>query len=211
MQINVQSNISTFAKAMDAFGRDQIPFATASALNSTAFDVRKQIVEDTYPNSFTVRNKRFASQMFRVDKANKRNLTARIYDRLGRDYMVNQAEGGIKRPRGNHIAIPSRQIKRTASGKVPKAKQPRNVLGGRGYRTTLDSGQPVIAEQTGRGAARRQRVLYLLENVARIPKRFPFYEDANRKAGRVFDRNFAKSFAFAKQTARRKTKGTSGA
>lgn len=211
MQINVQSNISTFAKAMDAFGRDQIPFATASALNSTAFDVRKQIVEDTYPNSFTVRNKRFASQMFRVDKANKRNLTARVYDRLGRDYMVNQAEGGIKRPRGNHIAIPSRQIKRTASGKVPKAKQPRNVLGGRGYRTTLRSGQDVIAEQTGRGAARRQRVLYLLENVARIPKRFPFYEDANRKAGRVFDRNFAKSFAFAKQTARRKTKGTSGA
>ncbi len=209
MQINVQSNISAFAKAMDAFGRDQIPFATASALNSTAFDVRKQIVEDTYPNSFTVRNKRFASQMFRVDKANKRNLNARVYDRLGRDYMVNQAEGGLKRPRGNHIAIPSRQIKRTASGKVPKAKQPRNVLGGKGYRTTLRSGQDVIAEQTGRGAARRQRVLYLLENVARIPKRFPFYEDANRMAGRVFDRNFGKSFAFAKQTARRKAKGTS--
>jgi len=209
MQISVKSNILAFAKAMDAFGKNQIPFATANALTTTAFDVRKKIVEDTYPDSFTVRNKRFASQMFRVDKATKRNLTARVYDRLGRDYMVNQAEGGIKRPRGNHIAIPSRQIKRTASGKVPKAKQPRNVLGGKGYRTTLRSGQDVIAEQTGRGAARRQRVLYLLENVARIPKRFPFYEDANRMAGRVFDRNFGKSFAFAKQTARRKAKGTS--
>ena len=210
MQINVKSNISTFAKAMDAFGRNQIPFATANALTSTAFDVRKQIVDDTYPNSFTVRNKRFASAMFRVEPANKRNLTARVYDKLGRDYMTTQAEGGFKRPRGSNIAIPSRQIKRTASGKVPKGKQPRNVLGGRAYKTTLDSGQPVIAEQVGRGAARKQRVLYLLEKIARIPKRFPFYEDANKKAQRVFDRNFAKSFAFAKRTAQRKAKGTSG-
>jgi hypothetical protein len=209
MQISVKSNISAFAKAMDAFGKNQIPFATHRAINKTAFDVRDEIVKETFPKSFTVRNKRFASQMFRVDKATKRNLTARVYDRLGRDYMTNQAEGGIKRPRGNNIAIPSRQLKRTASGKVPKAKQPRNVLGGRGYRTTLDSGQPIIAEQTGRGAARKQRVLYILENIARIPKRFPFYEDANKTAGRMFDRNFKKSFAFAKQTARRQTKGTS--
>jgi len=210
MQINVKSNISTFAKAMDAFGRNQIPFATANALTSTAFDVRKQIVDDTYPKSFTVRNKRFASAMFRVEPANKRNLTARVYDKLGRDYMTTQAEGGFKRPRGSNIAIPSRQIKRTASGKVPKGKQPRNVLGGKAYKTTLRSGQEVIAEQTGRGAARKQRVLYLLEKIARIPKRFPFYEDANKTAGRMFDRNFAKSFAFAKRTAQRKAKGTSG-
>jgi hypothetical protein len=210
MQINVKSNISAFAKAMDAFGRDHIPAATANALTTTAFNVRKQIVDDTYPSSFTVRNKRFASAMFRVEPASKRNLTARVYDKLGRDYMTTQAEGGFKRPRGSNIAIPSRQIKRTATGKVPKGKQPRNVLGGKAYKTKLDSGQEVIAEQTGRGAARKQRVLYLLEKIARIPKRFPFYEDANKKAQRVFDRNFAKSFAFAKRTAQRKAKGTSG-
>ena len=204
MQINVKSNITTFQKAMNAFGRDQIPFATANALTSTAFDVRKQIVDKTYPDSFTVRNKRFASQMFRVEKANKRNLTAAVFDRLGRDYMTNQAEGGIKRPRGNHIAIPSRLIKRTASGKVPKGKQPRNVLGGKGYRTKLKSGQEVIAQQVGRGAARKQQVLYLLEKVARIPKRFPFYEDAATTTRRKFDRNFKKSFVKALQTARLK-------
>jgi len=202
MQINVKSNISTFAKAMDAFGKQQIPFATANALNTTAFDVRKQIVEDTYPRSFTVRNKRFASQLFRVDKATKRNLTARLYDRLGRDYMVNQAEGGIKRPRGRNIAIPTREIKRTTSGKVPKNRLPRNVLGGKGFRTTLSSGQQAIAEQYGRGAAKKTRVLYILEQTANIPKRFPFYEDADRKAKAMFSRNFAKSFAFAKRTAR---------
>jgi len=203
MRVNVSSNISAFTKAIDAFGKNQIPFATANALTTTAFDVRKQIVDKTYPKSFTVRNRRFASQMFRVDKATKRNLTAKVFDRLGRDYMTTQAEGGLKRPRGTNIAIPSRQIKRTGSGRVPKNKQPRNVLGGRGYKTTLRSGQEVIAQQVGRGAARKQQVLYLLEKVARIPKRFPFYEDASITARRMFAKNFKKSFARAKRTTRR--------
>ena len=55
MQINVKSNISTFAKAIDAFGRDQIPFATAMALNDTAKDVRGKIINDTWPSEITQR------------------------------------------------------------------------------------------------------------------------------------------------------------
>jgi len=202
MQISVKSNISAVTKALDAFGKRQIPFATSLALNDAAFAVRKEIVERTYPDSFTVRNKRFAGAMFRVGKASKRNLTATVSDVLGRDYMTMQAEGGIKRPRGRNIAIPSRQIKRTATGKVPMAKQPRNVLGGKGYRTTLRSGQPVIAENVGRGAAKRQRVLYLLEPTARIPKRFPFYERGRKVAQTSFARAFNKRFAQARRTAR---------
>ena len=202
MQISVKSNISAVTKALDAFGKRQIPFATSLALNDAAFALRKEIVERTYPDSFTVRNKRFAGAMFRVGKASKRNLTATVSDVLGRDYMAMQAEGGIKRPRGRNIAIPSRQIKRTATGKVPMAKQPRNVLGGKGYRTTLRSGQPVIAENVGRGAAKRQRVLYLLEPTARIPKRFPFYERGRKVAQTSFARAFNKRFAQARRTAR---------
>lgn len=202
MHVSVRSNISAVSKAIDAFGKRQIPFATSQALNDTAFAVRKEIVERTYPDSFTVRNSRFASAMFRVGKASKRNLVATVSDVLGRDYMVNQAKGGIKRPRGRNIAIPSREIKRTGTGKVPKAKQPRNLLNGKGYRTTLRSGQPVIAEKTGRGSAKRQRILYLLEPTARIPKRFPFYERGRKVAKDTFPRAFDRRFAQARRTAR---------
>lgn len=202
MQISVKSNISTVAKALDAFGKRQIPFATSLALNDAAFAVRKEIVERTFPDSFTMRNKRFPGAMFRVGKASKRNLVATVSDVLGRDYMTRQAEGGTKLPRGKHIAIPSRQIKRTGTGKVPAAKQPRNVLSGKGYRTQLRSGQPVIAENVGRGAAKRQRVLYLLEQRAHIPKRFPFYERGRKVAQSSFARAFNKRFAQAKRTAR---------
>ena len=51
--MNMETNISTMAKALDAFGKDQIPFATANALTSTAFVIREHIVERTYPEAFT--------------------------------------------------------------------------------------------------------------------------------------------------------------
>lgn len=204
MQINMKSNISAVSKAVDAFGKNQMPFATSQALNSTAFAVRKEIVERTYPRSFTQRNKRFASTMFRVGKANKRRLIASVFDRLGRDYMVDQAEGGIKKPRGSNIAIPTQHIKRLASGKVSKARQPRNLLNGKAYKTKLKSGQEVIAQQTGRGANKKQKVLYILEQQATIPKRFRFYEDGQRIAQRDFTKNFAKAFRDAKRTAKRR-------
>ena len=109
MQISVKSNASAVAKAMDVFGKQQMPFATSLALNDAAFAVRKEIVERTYPDSFTVRNKRFAGAMFRVGKASSVSV-ATVSDVSGRDYMAMQAEGGIKRPRGRNIAIPSRRL-----------------------------------------------------------------------------------------------------
>ena len=47
MQINISTNISTLTKALDSFGKQQVPFATSKALNDAAFATRKQIVERT--------------------------------------------------------------------------------------------------------------------------------------------------------------------
>jgi hypothetical protein len=204
LNINLTTNASAVQKAMQGLSK-QLPFATSVALNSTAFDVREQIVERTYPKSFTVRNKRFASAMFRVEKASKRKLTAAVFDKLGRDYMVKQAEGGIKTPRGTNIAIPGRLNQRTATGKIPRSRQPRNLLNnGKAYKTTLRGGQQAIVQPQGRGKSKRLKVMYVLEQRANIPQRFDFYEDASMISRRVFDKNFAKAFARAKRTARRR-------
>ena len=203
MNINLTSNASVVQKALQGFSK-QMPFAMSQALNSTAFDVRKQIVERTYPQSFTVRNKRFASTMFRVEKATKRKLSSAVFDRLGKDYMVKQAEGGIKTPRGNNVAIPGRVNTRTSTGKIPRAKTPRNLLSnGKAYKTTLRGGQQAIVQPQGRGKTKRLKVMYVLEPQARIPQRFDFYEDANKVSRRNFDKNFAKAFKRAKATARK--------
>ena len=55
LDIKVESNLSAFTKALDVFGKDQLPFATAGALTATAFIVRNTIVEDTFPRSFNVK------------------------------------------------------------------------------------------------------------------------------------------------------------
>ena len=106
MNINLTTNASKVQKAIQGFSK-QMPFAMSQALNSTAFDIRRQIVDRTYPQSFNVKNKRFANAMFRVEKASKRKLSAAVFDRLGKDYMAMQAEGGTKLPRGRNIAIPA--------------------------------------------------------------------------------------------------------
>lgn len=202
--MNMETNISTMAKALDAFGKDQIPFATANALTSTAFVIREHIVERTYPEAFTERNKRFAGTAFRVDKANKRNLEARVFDRLGKDFLALQAMGGIKRPRGSTISIPTDEINRTGRG-VAKARRPRALLAGgkRAFRQKAKSGQDAIMQRRGK-ARYPLKVLYIQEPSAKIDKRFNFYEDAKRTAQKVFDDKFKISFARAKKTAFKK-------
>ena len=112
MSLNVGSNIGEVAGWLNGVQRKQLPFATAGALTSTAFDVRKHAVEKTFPRDFNLKNKRFAAATLRVEKASKRKLSAAVYDRLGREYLETQARGGIKKPiDGRNIAIPTQHIK----------------------------------------------------------------------------------------------------
>ena len=85
LSLNVGSNINQVAGWLNKVQRKQLPFATAGALTSTAFDVRKHIIEKTFPRDFDLRNKRFAAAARRVEKANKRKKSAAVYDRLGRE------------------------------------------------------------------------------------------------------------------------------
>lgn len=198
MNINLQSNATQVQKALQGFSK-QMPFALSQTLNGTAKAVRKQIVERTYPQSFTVRNKRFAGAMFRIEFASKRKLTASVFDRLDKDFMAMQAEGGTKLPRGRNIAIPGRANQRTSTGKIPRARQPRQIIAsGKAYKTTLRGGQQAIVQPQGRGKVKRLKVMYVLEQTARIPKRFPFYEDAQTAAQRNFNKRFNAEFKRAK-------------
>ena len=60
LSLNVGSNIGEVAGWLTNVQRKQLPCATAGALTATAFDVRKHVVEKTFPRDFGLRNKRFA-------------------------------------------------------------------------------------------------------------------------------------------------------
>lgn len=201
MDINVESNVSTLMKAMDAFGKDQLPFATSKALNDAAFAVRNTIVEDTFPRSFNVKNKRFAGTAFRVDTANKRKLEARVFDRLGKDFLAMQESGGTKKPRGNNVAIPTDQIRVTGRG-VAKARRPRQILqsGKRAFKTRAKTGQEIIAQRRGKKRY-PLKVLYVLEPQADIKPRFPFYAVGVNVAQKTFDKRLPVRFKEARKDA----------
>ena len=201
LDIQVESNLSAFTKALDVFGKDQLPFATAGALTSTAFIVRNTIVEETFSRSFDVKNKRFAGAAFRVDKANKRKLEARVFDRLNKDFLALQESGGTKRPRGNSIAIPTDEIRVTGRG-VAKARRPRQLLqsGKRAFRTKSKTGQDIIAQRRGKKRY-PLKVLYVLEPQAEIKPRFPFYTVAQLSAQKTFEKKLPEFLKRARKSA----------
>ena len=203
MKIAVKTNLKVVDRNLLNMHRKQIPFATAGALTSTAFDVRKELVEKTYQRAFHLRNSRFPAVVTNVKKANKQNLTATVGNIKGdaKDYLVRHAEGGTKRPDGKHLAVPTVLTKRTASGAVPKGQRPRTLLKKKRAFVTTIQGTPVIAERQGKKAY-PIRIKYVLIPRASIKKSLPFFTAAERIVKKCFDRNFAKSFAFATKTAR---------
>lgn len=199
MDIRVNANIRKVTRRLDRVQKRQVPFATSQALNKTAFGVRERIVKDTYPDAFDVRNRRFPAVAFRVDKANKRKLVARVYDRLGRDYLARHAEGGIKRPRdGGSLAVPV-GVKRTSSGAVRRQQRPRRVMQqARAFRDRI-GGVLGIWRRTRNGL----ELLYRLVERARIRPRFAFEKDAAATARRVFPNHFRQALRKALATAKR--------
>lgn len=215
MQISVKTNVSDLSRRIRSY-RDQIPQATSAALTKTAFDIRQEIVQTTWPKSVTVRNSRFMNAALRVKSASKRMLTASVFDNLGRNYLARLESAGTKVPVGKNLAIPARDVEgmiRGGSGAIKKAYKPRNLLNkSRFFRTTLKSGMDAIVERpAGKEAGIRKtnrlkrgplKVWYLLEPKAHIPKLFPFYEAARRVVDRRFALNFRNAFRRAVMTRR---------
>ncbi len=206
VQISITSNIKQFERNIRGIQRKQLPFATSVALNDTAFDVRKHIVEKTYKRDFQVRNTRFIGAALRVKKSTKRTLEASVFDKLDREFLQRHTSGGVKRPRGAHIAIPSRELKAKRSGKgVPKSLRPRAALANKKtFITRLrSSGQLVIMRRKTK-KSRPVSVLYLLEPTARIRKTFRFYDDAERVVSQRIGPNFARAWRKALRTAKKR-------
>lgn len=201
--IDISSNMRQFQKSLNSFERKQLPFAMMRTINDTLFSVRKQIVTKTYPRAFSVRDKRFASNAFRVEKASKRKLEGRVYDRLDRANLYLHATGGIKRAKTGSLAIPSRYVKDRRTGRgIRKTLLPREVLSTpKGHKAKGRGGNLIFQEYGPKGSKRR--LLYTLKPAAKIDKRFMFYEDAKRTADRKFNRQFKVNFRKALKTARR--------
>jgi len=212
MQINVSSNYKKLSRSLDQVGRKQLPFAFAKTLNQTMKAVGKYTVARTYPRAFDIRNRAFfRAAMFGNSKkhgnavkwATKTKLRVSARDRFDHGNLQLHATGGTKRARSGRIAIPSRYTKATRGARgVRKALRPRAVVNTPKGFIDRDGPRDAIYRRYGRGGS-KVRLLYVLHRSAKIPKRFRFYEDAERITRSVSSKLFRRNFSQAIRTARR--------
>ena len=207
LSVNVSSNYKKLSRSLDQVGRKQLPFAFAKTLNQTMKAVAKYTVARTYPRAFDVRNRAFfRAAMFTgsaVKRATKTKLRVSARNQFDRGNLQLHANGGTKRARSGRMAIPSRYTNATWGARgVRKGLRPRAVVDTPKGFIDRDGPRDAIYQRYGRGG-KQVRLLYVLHRGARIPKRFRFYEDAERITRAVSPKLFARNFAHAVKTARR--------
>jgi hypothetical protein len=190
---------------------DQIPFVMAGMLNDAAFDTRAKLVNDTWPSHVTQRKENFPNVALSIEKATKSDLTVEIYDRLERPsssltILKAQASGGVKTPRGRHLAIPSEEINRKAGGAVQDSERPKALVA----KAIAQKGQKrrpaerIVVTEKGIFSvyAGRFHLLYTFAKQARVPPRVPFYEVFNEQMRGQMQHTFALRMQNAMKTRR---------
>ena len=212
-ELGVVSNIDIVARILDGTAR-QLPFAMARAINGTAKDVQRAQT-GRIRQVFTIRRPSFATRAVKIKPfARKDRLEAKLQieppgGKARADIFAKFEKGGIKRPRGQHLAIP-RGARRGKSGIVTKANRPR-ALGlqrkgrtVRGRKRTFIIPNVGIFQRVGRGRGRSKvRLLYSFHRQVPIDRRLRFVATAEKVVPRVFPGHFRREFAHAVRTARR--------
>jgi len=210
-KINVKTNLKTVTKAIDAFGKNQIPFAMANTLNDAAFQIRKNTIENVWTKDVKVKNTSFMKAVMMpikgTNRATKRKLRSIVQNYPSgsrhKDFLQRLAVGGIKSPRVRSIAIPASDMPLRAKGGVTARNRPRPLLDRpRVFRQKV-GGQDMILQRMTKKPYPLKRLYILEQGSVKIDNQFSFYEDADRLSKRVMKENFRKNFARAKASARR--------
>ena len=196
MRISVKDNIKEVTKGLSKTHKEQIPFATASAINKTLFDLRKEMGKQTTkhldrPTPFTQRG-------FVVGTAKKTTLKGMLFLKdVVEKYLKFQIEGGT-RSTGKNIPIPYK----------PNARLNKfgNIIGKRSG--LVKKSNQYIGEVNGiNGVWEKQKngknkLIIAFERSVNYRKRFPFYTIAEMFSKNVFDKNFTKAFLRAVRSSR---------
>lgn len=218
LNITVATNHDAMMAALSETARKQVPFASALALTTTAAEAMKA-VRDEAEDTFTLRN-RYTLRGIQTNRAEKRdwpNQKAEVGIEKGRDYLIDHALGGKRRGHITHgRAIPV-NVRRLKSGKISKPQRPGRLLAKKGRKQPFviqgkhtRNGRDLIAVRT---TARRYpvKILYAFQKGVNIRKEFMFEQEAEKRVGKVYNREFGRALAKAIATGKaKKANGTRG-
>jgi phage gpG-like protein len=193
LDIRLEVDLPPYLRTLNALGKDQLPFAVASTLTEVA-SLAQARLRAQLPRRFNIRSK-WTAKGIQTKKARKGDWP-RTYALVGTrdEYMVQQELGGIRRARsGRYRAIPSRVVKRRASGAVRKDQRPRALIGkGRAYFGT-ESIQ-LTGGKSGRG---RKGTAYWLREQVRMRPRWGMRQSVQQTAATTIQPVFRRKMTAA--------------
>ena len=213
VQIKIGHNGDDVNRWLKLIHKSQIPFTNQQALNDTAFQVRKKVVTDTYPEAFDLKRPSFPGAVTNVNRANKSRgkFNAQVGN-VNKEAirMLNwHAEGGTKKPRSSkRLAVPSRELKAAYTGAIPKSQKPAQILKKKGAFVFLSSKKkiPILAfrkiKRGKKGKSGDLEIKYIFIKRAKIDKELDFYEDGRKVVNLMFKQNWKKAFIKAIGTAK---------
>ena len=196
MKIDVKTNIKEVTRGLSRTQKKQIPFATANAINTTLFQLRKEMGKQTVKK---LNNPTPATQKgFMVQKANKNNLFGLLFlKEFVEDYLRFQIDGGVRSP-GHKFAVPTKNSKLNKYG---------NIIGKRTGLIKKDTqffgtvgGVTGVFERTNKG--NKVKLIHVLAKSATYKPKFPFYKIGEKFVDSKFNRNLIAALNKAMRTAK---------
>jgi hypothetical protein len=174
ISLDIKSELPKLIKWTDAMTK-QLPYAISQSLNDMGFKVRNQ-TRAQMPSNFTIRRPWVINQVDVISRSTKRDLSVTIGPKPAAPFLNRQELGGLKLPRGKHVAIPTKLVRRTKSQLISKADRPAQLIAANKVYIEQYRGNSWIALKGGsgaqqRGSNRNLRFLYLLTPQANVKPR----------------------------------------
>ena len=172
--LDIKSELPKLIKWTEAMTK-QLPYAISQSLNDMGYKVRNQ-TRAQMPSHFTIRRPWVINQVDVLSRSTKRDLSVTIGPKPAAPFLNRQELGGVKLPRGKHVAIPTSLVRRTKSQLISKTDKPAQLIAANKVFIEQYRGNYWLALKGGTGAQQRGfnrnlRFLYLLAPQANVKPR----------------------------------------
>lgn len=179
----------------------QLPFAIARTLTQTAKDGQSEVLK-TLDNKFTLRGNWFKPNTpigIKIRAAKKTDLTAEVGSNF--DALEKFETGKDKVPRGEHLAVPTANVRRNKRQIIQKSQRPGALRNKRTFVLQTKHGL-VLFQRKFKGKRSFIVALYNLTRRAKIRKNSPVFEPVERIVKANLGNNFLKAMEDAMKSAR---------
>lgn len=198
LTIDVRTEFSAFARTLNDFQRNQLPYAAALALAAVAREVEKD-VRDSLPSVFD-KPTPFTQRGPGSRGATKRSLTAEVFvrDRQAQ-YLALQEMGGTRKPEGGKALTLPVGVRVNQYGNIPHKALARLKASSKEVFVGQVRGIGGFWQRRGRG---RVKLLAAFRAEAKYQPRFGYWERVTAEVKAGLPRHLGAAMARAMATAR---------